>query len=826
MKIKKIAAIGAALAFAVPLAVGATTLSDFVQLDGTTLTSPTIVIGDTAKTEDVIAGIDIGAAMAGYATTPMSVAGSSVSASVTGGVDLSTANTKIRYNDPIYNAKDMLTSEDLANLLASGEITDKNSKTYDYSQYIDLTSDVTTAKVDFSTSGNDLDSAQPLVLVGTSNSDVLYTEKITFSPALDTSTDLVDGKSITLFGQEYTLGSGTELANNSITLYGGGTAVSIPMGETTDVSVSGTTYTIKLIGISTDGNTAYLSVNGGEVQEAAQNGYVTLASGITAYVKSVALFGTGETGSATLKVGTDKIVLKNGDYVRKGTSEDIVKGTYVTLTPATDETVSQVTIKVYAPSSTEDHILESKPFVDPVFGTFEVNFGGLTPALNADTRDVVTLETSDNIVSLGFTDQNGNEAEIEVASNYWGTSSGGETTLRVQDSNDYDYVLVENGTMSMNDYTIINTNGFSHLLQFTSADLVSTTKKVTFEDVISGNTLEATMSSGNNGATSTNFIVDGYTYTVTIESNTSGSETVRIADSVTGLRVFPTMTLKNGEEIALVENVTLPGTGAVTVQLPGSLDTSSTYNIVLGNNATTAYNAGQLQYYYDNATRALTLNTSGYKIADGQAALVLVEEKDSGATRNVIWQRMEVETGSPNKVQIDGLAPQFTGTNSGMEKTSDTKIKKYLDIYGTLVTTNNDAQGTVTYSYPDEQVVANVAVGADPEWTVGSSSSGGTYDVAVPIQNPVAKFAAEVDTASLQGDLILVGGPCVNDLVRELLAPDVTCDTWSYNTGIIKVVENAFSSGKKALIVAGTTKTDTRNLADNYVIKGTLAFEE
>jgi ABC-type Mn2+/Zn2+ transport system ATPase subunit len=44
-----------------------------------------------------------------------------------------------------------------------------------------------------------------------------------------------------------------------------------------------------------------------------------------------------------------------------------------------------------------------------------------------------------------------------------------------------------------------------------------------------------------------------------------------------------------------------------------------------------------------------------------------------------------------------------------------------------------------------------------------------------------------------------------------------------YPNGIIKEVENAFSSGKKALIVAGPNGAGTRALAAR-VMQGTLAY--
>jgi S-layer protein (TIGR01564 family) len=116
---------------------------------------------------------------------------------------------------------------------------------------------------------------------------------------------------------------------------------------------------------------------------------------------------------------------------------------------------------------------------------------------------------------------------------------------------------------------------------------------------------------------------------------------------------------------------------------------------------------------------------------------------------------------------------------------------------------------------------------------VGGGTTGGTYKEAAPITNPVAKFPTEISqTSTLNTDLIVVGGPCANDLAKTLLNTkwNVTdaCDQWfaddtlkAGGNGLLSIVEDIFGSGRKALIVAGTNAADTRNLIQNYVIKPT-----
>ena len=109
MKIKRVLAGGlAALATGATLAFGtfAAGLGDYVS--GSNV--PTIVIGAPASPSssfalDVIGAADIAAAMAGYATTTVSVSGAAASVGVSNGVDLSTTTTKLYMGSLINEAK-------------------------------------------------------------------------------------------------------------------------------------------------------------------------------------------------------------------------------------------------------------------------------------------------------------------------------------------------------------------------------------------------------------------------------------------------------------------------------------------------------------------------------------------------------------------------------------------------------------------------------------------------------------------------------------------------------------------------------------------------
>jgi len=126
----------------------------------------------------------------------------------------------------------------------------------------------------------------------------------------------------------------------------------------------------------------------------------------------------------------------------------------------------------------------------------------------------------------------------------------------------------------------------------------------------------------------------------------------------------------------------------------------------------------------------------------------------------------------------------------------------------------------VVLKIPPERLKAYIAFGKD----ITTSSTGTTVTTVTPIKTALGKLDTEVtQTDKNTKHLILVGGPCVNSLVKDLLntAWNVSdsCAAWLDSTSdhyipsgqaMIKLIDDAFATGKSALIVAGTKAADTR----------------
>ncbi len=97
----------------------------------------------------------------------------------------------------------------------------------------------------------------------------------------------------------------------------------------------------------------------------------------------------------------------------------------------------------------------------------------------------------------------------------------------------------------------------------------------------------------------------------------------------------------------------------------------------------------------------------------------------------------------------------------------------------------------------------------------GSGSNAQENSVTVDVANSLGistKIDLQISEVDKGKNLILVGTPCTNSLIAELSAKGIfrySCENWpGENFGILEIVDNAFVSGKVALIVGGTRIED------------------
>jgi hypothetical protein len=550
---------------------------------------------------------------------------------------------------------------------------------------------------------------------------------------------------------------------------------------------------------------------------------------LAVYVEDVFhLSSTDQTqNSVKLSFGTNKITLENGATVKRGTSDDTVDGTLVSMAGTNNNGISKLEISIAAKDSSHDYIQQgaANAFVDPVFGAFKLALGGLS----GGSTEKITIDNSGTTgASIKFTDYRGKERTLNWA--YTGSSS---FAADLNSTSTADIVVFENGSVKKSDYVILTPSQeseFSHIMQYsTAASVGSSGAYFELRDAMADTTSRFYLTAGDYGTGT--FYIDGQAYyaqNASADSSTdfrftwgSGASVGAVGDMVT---VFPLVKTSKGGYLTFVPGnstraVSVNGNKAVkgsktayaattVYELPSgyvavTINTTANWLVAVDSNGAadgtfTNYNnnasgsliaLGRLTFNISAAnTSGSITNTTVFSLESGgrpQYPAVLFKEEKGKNTANTDVQDFVITTikdGTGSGVDLTVDAPTLTsGAQYSQSLQSDNSVTNYIDRYGTMVKYDSDSQGLVEITYPDDQAVATIAVGASP--TFGSSTTG-TVQAAVKITSPVAKLASEVNANSPAADLILVGGPCANTLVAKLLAlSNVTCDNWAYTTG-------------------------------------------
>ncbi|MCK4714169.1 MAG: hypothetical protein KAT35_01225, partial [Candidatus Aenigmarchaeota archaeon] len=473
MDIRKVLAGGmAAVAAGATVAFGAfaqsSDLGAYVDTSGSTPVPPWVVIGagngNAAYAKDVVGAADLAAGVAGFATKDRAIGGAA-EVSVSGGVSLSTANTKILGGDAINAAKDTLTSEDLPSILASGTFEDDEGNTYDYDQYLVIGDSV--VAMGLSNDDEFLDDDPALLInIGTASGSPAYTWRVVFNDDLNFSNSLVDGNEIELFGTTWTISADSD--TTKMVVFGGANKQTLTEGETATVTVGGVSYDISLIGVS-DTDTVIVKV--GDVSRTVDEGQSRNIGGLEVYIDSVFyLSKESQVSSAQLTFGSSEVVFEDSQEVVVGSGSDAedVDNTLVTFTQGSDGT-SVFEVAIAAPDGDGDFASVERPFNDPVFGTIKLALGEATPAL-ADAA-VLNFDTSgDDTATVEFTDSKGVSKTVEFGYDTDPNTNNDAVNLANGD-NEAIHIYEGDITIEEDHFLVINQDDFAHLLEVTDIDV-------------------------------------------------------------------------------------------------------------------------------------------------------------------------------------------------------------------------------------------------------------------------------------------------------------------------------------------------------------------
>ena len=771
--------------------------------------------------------------------------GSSSATTSTSGetVSLDTSGTRIWLNTSLNTAKSTLTKTDLPTVLGDstfqGNVEAKitsNIKVYAGAN----TGGANSGKVIFAKQPKSSNDPVLGISLGTSaSSNPLYNASATFKAVNFTHSDS-EGESITLFGRDFVVSTATDTTD--LVLFSSAEEITLTKtgseNPSVTMSISGTDYTIELL--NGDATSATLSVDG--TSKTISEGNSKKVGGIEVAVKTVTSSDVAGI-TATLLIGSEKITFTTGGTVTKGSDEDPVDGTTAYLVGGTGA-LTELAVAVYRPDSSSDAIAPGESFIDPVFGSFKVDFVGLSSPLDDTGRETISVDNSgDDSMSITMTDQDGNSGTFIFAHNQSGSWFLGD------DSN-YSIFTREMSNITEDDYIVLGNDDYGHLLEviqiYNNTGTDYTKDQVKLRDVLSGTTYASTFTGEGSGTLS----LDGKTYVVTfIGTGDGGSAEINYpdGDSVAGkFVIYPSIQTEKGAKVILYEPLALTlndmdssGTEATGFWVPDGdgysqitavyAASNTTYSIwTIGGTAvnTTALEQktvtiGQLTY---NVTGTGT-NTSTIYVTDPRAsqtasidqpAVIILEEKDDNNEYHAIVINLETAPAgtSDNGVGIDTIL--FSSDTKYSETlASDSDITKDLDWWGTLVTTNagDSDQKTASISYPKIQVYAQIYVGEVGSAVTSSTSTSGASQL-----GDVLVKDTEVSSVSSK-NLIIVGGSCINSAAAKVLGSAYCGAGFTEATGVgsgqflIQSVGDAYTTGKIALVVAGYEVSDTVNAA-------------
>ncbi|MEK6917369.1 MAG: hypothetical protein AABW51_00285 [Nanoarchaeota archaeon] len=775
-------------------------------------------------------------------------------------ISLDTSATRIWLNTSLNTAKTQLTKVDLPKVLAdytfSGNVDSKLTSTVKLVAGANAGTE-NSGKVIFGKIPTSSSDPQVGVSLGSSQtSNPLYNASATMAAVNFTHADS-EGQPIVLFGQKFTIAASTD--TTKIVLLKEAQKLSLDdKNPSATVTIGGQTYTVEMMSASTTSATIKVTDSSGnsdsrEISEAADKKVQGLnIAVINADSNNLKL-------SATIIAGAQKVTLTNGATVTTGDNDDPINGAYAYIVGGTGAT-TEIAIAVFRPDSSNDAILEGQSFTDPVFGSFKLDFAGLSTPLNSSARDqIIVAPSGDTNMALTMTDDGGNTKTVEFAHNQ-------SSQWFLGDSNNNSIGTIEMANLSLGTngrkFVVLGNQEYGHLLELydmynqTTGSNSITNDRARFRDAFSGDTYDTVFVTTEGQGT---LDVEGKRYTVNFTGDGDTAWAMvkyPTTDSAAGEYVaFPTIKAKGNELVMLYQPTLINLTGhegghvdvtklwfpdgdgytgvAITISngsannevwgFGGSLLNTSQAS---GANSTTA----TIGKYIVNFSSTGTANQTKIQIANPESTgvslkepgVIIFEGKGDTSTNDYHVIAVDLEN-APAGTSNDGVGVSdilfSSPTHWEATRASDSDITDHVDYFGTLASQDSNTASKVkaTLSFPPSQTYAQLYMGEKASSvTAGTTGSSGS---STPLGEILVKDS-EVSSVATK-NLIVVGGSCINSAAATLVGGAFCGADWTGKTGVgagqfwIKgyATSTLTSSGKVALLVAGYNAADTVNAA-------------
>lgn len=755
-----------------------------------------IVVGADAQPSDVVGAVDVGASLQFSLKKATTVGTGASEATISEGVKVQKSGDRFNYGDSIASveASSSLSSGDLPAILGDGKYVEseganKNSVTYTQRLLFD---DNATAKLEYAQDDDLAPKAGDYVFID--RSAQLYNYTLEFDQNVDydnsssaaaekdlkTSTLQIQGQTYTITGVDTTSSKGGSI--DKLTLLSGEAVLWLTQNNPITKTINGVEHKVEVLDVTenadacqvkVDDTTAIIDVDETKTVNGVQIG-VTDVRAIHAQLQDVDV--------CQISIGASQVEIRNGKKLKVDDKE--LDGTKGLIASDASGELTKLSV-TYKPTDQSDdiYLASGKEFIDPIFHSWKVAYGGLTANYETDTvkrsgskkakfvfmnndgkQIDVPIFLNDSSVDVKFGDGKKNNEQFLAADGSGGHGVTGLDTVCAPVSGD---VTDCEGLKIL----ASTTGGEAHVFELTKVDFTGTSEKNTtdLKDLTYGRTFEnKQFTAGTPSA---------------IDLGSFGS----ISLTITPAAVTVTDSVK----------------GKIESKAKGSVRLNQTLDSKAHGNAT------------------VSLDESNRNGADD-----IADELTPSSQVNIDLRPDTTNEEIDIFSSVVSSLPTRTANHLDTEKDSDFDVS--VTPVGTKVTDNNNNDDSVVVEMPYSEVYGNVFLA--PIVASVSTAAGGLQSFTLSKLNVgAAKLDTEISDVAAN-NLIVVGGPCANRVAATVLGktfPACGADSGiTANTGIIKEV--AQSTGKVALVVAGWESADTRRATrvlanfDQYALSGSM----
>jgi len=672
---------------------------------------------------------------------------------------------KFNLGDNANSVRDTLRKDQLPVLLADGTYLDDDNTEFEFTQKIELSSNL--ALTHFRDS--DLDNVPMIGIQMTSSGTEVLNYTMEFQTKPDFTAAKLETTTIELFGKDYFIAT---VGSNKLTLLDSANTALLNEGETKTMTIDEISYTVSIVAIDST-NGVIFDVNGERTNRLDTGDTYKLSSGAHIGVKDFqAASYAGDTAFVDFSLGAGKLELTEGAEVEL--NDDTVEGLTV-VSGSMNSSGSFAGVKLQWTTSDRAWVTPDKEITLPGFEAFKLSMTEfVTPS-----EEVTEIQDSGIHIDLTVPLKGG---EVTLPLLYHNEST---TAIKGIGESD-DKLLVTSNT------NVVTFNASANHEWFVASWEGSTDAYSEVFRVSSVNSDNETSISALGSGTSYT-VADGSTIVagdvelqVDVLERTSSSEfALNITNlASTGAGVMRNIYTEDGLKIYLPYSI-----GQAVTSNKGDFSLNTTESV-------TGHNASSWYLFMDEQDKDQALANGG------QIRLTLTPRSATDDTIHV------------NAVTVNATTGSTTGTSFGTGSDPTLRVESTDDYVGYV---QSELASRIDWDKSGDERTAKVTYHGEESYGKVFVSSTDASGDGLNLDNVLV---TDAQISAVEGrNLIVVGGSAVNEVAAKLVGVTYPTysDSWTAATGVgtgqllIQVFDNPYleQTGKIAVLVAGYEAGDT-----------------